>query len=98
VQREKGGMNYFLPQMNIIFKNDKRHILSCKKQIGTSFEYIISINSTDFAIKNPTYVARLSGNFTNSVFNLINDKTNEIICTTRFREDAKNNVIAPLMY
>lgn len=30
-------MNYFLPQFDMIYDNDTRHILSCKKQLGTKF-------------------------------------------------------------
>lgn len=86
LQRQKSGMSFFLPQMNMIFRNDLRYILSCKKQMGANFEYAISLNSSDFSEKSPAFCGKVVGNFTNSIFNFIDCTNKSVLCTTKFKE------------
>lgn len=77
-------MNFFLPKFDMVSKKDLRHIITCKKQVGTSFQYIISTNNEVFSQKSVNYMGKIVGNFTNTVFNTF-DCTNNLICTTKFR-------------
>lgn len=70
--------------MNMIVRHDLKHILSCKKQTIGAFEYAISISNVYFEKKSPTFCGKVVGNFTNTIFNFIDNRTKSILCTTKF--------------
>ena len=70
LNRKSSGISYFLPQFDAVFKDDFKHVISCKKKLGASFEYGISVSQMKFNEDNPLYLGRLYANFTNTVFNL----------------------------
>ena len=42
VSRLNSGLSYFLPQLDMNFADDVKHILSCKKQVGAHSTYYFS--------------------------------------------------------
>lgn len=96
--RENSGMDYFLPRFDLILKHDLFTILSCKKQMGTKFEYFISTDKNNFSDKGDSYLGKIVGNFKNSVFSLIDRSNKKILCTCRFREEEETKIPFPLVY
>ena len=82
--------------------DDFGHILSAKKQIGTSFEYVISSQRNDISDCPKKSMGKIVGNFRNTVFNtfLYKVPNNEpsLVCTACFIDEPDTTTVSPKCY
>ena len=98
INRKASGLNYFLPQFDMVFKEDYKHIISCKKQLGAGFEYLISTSQMNFASDSSEHFqGKVTANFTNQVFTIYN-KNSQPIATSLFHNEENVTIVAPRRY
>ena len=81
-------MNYFLPQFDMYFADDFKHLLSCKKQVGTNTKFLFSTSKESFEESCKQYCGKVKGNFIGDIYNIYGHKQQDkksIKCTSRFR-------------
>ena len=70
ISRTKSGINYFLPQLDMSFFDDFKHIISCKKQVGASNLFNFSSSKELFEEKFPPFCGKACKQFLDDSLNI----------------------------